>query len=153
MSKSASKLRAVFFAGEPLPDGRVPDMVEIKIVGDPNTVIRMVGPKDLDEWPSEWSAYQGGKSHIDVGGTLLTEVPGITRDTATALRLKGVRNVEELAALDDAACKSLGMQGLAWRRAASLILKEKELDELKADREARRGPGRPPKTPDQVAAA
>lgn len=135
-----TKVRASFFKDEA---GR--DMVELKIVGDPNTFIRKVGPKDVEHWPAEWASYQGGQAMVDVGGTPLTDVPGITRDISTALRLKGVRNVEELAALDDAACKALGMQGIPWRRAAGLVLKERELEELKAMREERRGPGRPPK--------
>lgn len=142
-----TKVRAHFFK-----DDRNRDMVELKIVGDPNTLIRKVIPTDLQEWPGEWAAYQGGQDSIDVGGTPLTEVPGITRDLATAYRLKGVRNAEELAALDDAAVKSLGMQGLAFRRTAQLLIKEKEADALKALTEVKRGPGRPPKAPDAGAA-
>lgn len=131
---ATGKVRAHFFK-----DG-ARDMVELKIVGDPNTLIRKVKPVDLDQYKTEWAAYQGGQESVDVGGTPLTDVPGITRETATLLRLKGVRNVEELATLDDAAVKAVGMQGLAWRRTAKLLLQEKELEELKAERDARRRP-------------
>jgi len=138
-----SKIRAKFFK-----DGKR-DMVEVTIVGDPNTLIEKVTPARVAEFPREWESYQGGLAVVDVGGTDLTEVPGITRDMATAMRLKGVRNVEELAALDDAATKSLGMQGLAFRRTAQLLLKEKEHDALKAlTAEVKRGPGRPPNPPE-----
>lgn len=138
-----SKLRATFFK-----DGKR-DMIHIKIVGDPCDNIEKVTPAHIAAYPREWEQYQSGQEHVDVGGTELTEVPGITRDIATAYRLKGVRNAEELRALDDAAVKSLGMQGLAHRRAADLLLKEKELEALKAlQAEVKRGPGRPPKAPE-----
>lgn len=148
MQPKNTKVRAHFFK-----DDRGRSMVELKVVGDPNTLIRKVIPTDLDTWPVEWAAFNSGQEMVDVGGTPLTEVPGITRDLATAFRLKGVRNVEELAVLDDAGTRALGMQGLAFRRSAQLILKEKEFEAMKAlTAEMKRGPGRPPKVVDQPGA-
>lgn len=126
-----NKLRATFFR-----DG-ARDMIEIKIIGDPNTVIRKVEPKDLSQFASEWTAYEAGKGDVDVGGTPLTEVPGILPALAVAWKLKGVRNAEELAALDDHAIRSLGMNALSFRTAAQNLLAARELAELKAERAER----------------
>lgn len=132
------KIRAMFFK-----DGAF-DCIEIKIVGDPNTVVRKARPEDIERFAAEWAAYNRGAETVDVGGTPLTEVPGITAHMAAGYRLKGVRNVEELAALDDAATRSLGMNSIQFRKAAQLLLAAQELEELKAEK-VKRGPGRPPK--------
>lgn len=138
-----SKLRAKFFK-----DGNK-DMVEVSIVGDPCTMIRRVKPQDETDFPHEWAAYFSGQGHVDVGGTPLTDVPGITAPMATAYRLKGVRNAEELAALDDAAIRTLGMNALAFRLAAQNLLAARELAELKAARDVAK---KAKKEPEAVAA-
>lgn len=138
-----SKIRAKFFK-----DGAV-DKVEISIVGDPNTWIGKVTPDHTTQFAAEWDAYSRGSESVDVGGTALLDVPGITANMATALRLKGVRNAEELAALDDAAVRAIGMQGLSFRTAAKNLLAARELEELKAARTERR----PRKTDDAGAVA
>lgn len=119
------KVRAKFFA-----DGDR-DYVELSAVGDSCTHIRKVQPNDLARFPAEWAAYKAN-TEVDVGGTPLTDVPGITRDLAIAYKLKAVRNAEELAALDDIATRALGMQGLAFRAAAKNMLDARELAEMKA---------------------
>jgi hypothetical protein len=141
------KVRATFFRC----DETSRDMVELKIVGDPNSLIRKVQPKDINAYPHEWAAYEAGKGTIEVHGTPLTEIPGVERDAAQRLKLHGVRTVEELASLDEAAAKSIGLGGLTWWKSAKLLLQAKRaeaLDALTADVETKRGPGRPRKEPE-----
>ena len=108
------------------------DFVSISIIGDPNTSITKVQPEHLAQFPREWAAYQAGAANIDYGGTDLTEVPGITANAATALKLRGIHNAEMLAALSDAAALGLGMGGITQRNTALLLLKAKGV-EVKPD--------------------
>lgn len=120
-----TKVRAKFFKGE---TGL--DYVEITIVGDPNSVIRKVTPGDVARFAREWAAYAEKNAEIEVSGTPLTEVPGVDVQVATNFRLKGVRTAEELAGLDEAAAKSLGMGGLAFWNAAKMLVKLREMEAL-----------------------
>ena len=139
-----SKVRAKFFKDD---DGQHRDMVEISIIGDPNTLIRKVTPEDVQRFPRDWEAYQAGEAEVVVVGTPLTDVPGIDKGVSLALELKGVRTAEELAALVEAATKGLGMGMTTFAQSARLLLKAKQYDALEADTApARRGPGRPPKS-------
>lgn len=131
MADLPSKVRAKFFKGE---SGR--DYVEISIVGDPNTVIRKVTPADTEHYAKEWDAYNANGGELPVVGTPLTEVPGIDANAAVGLRLKGVRTVEELAGLDEAAAKSLGMGGLTFWNTAKQLIRIRELEALQAAVEA-----------------
>jgi len=131
MADLPSKVRAKFFKGE---SGR--DYVEISIVGDPNTVIRKVSPADTVNYAKEWDAYNANGGELPVVGTPLTEVPGIDANAAVGLRLKGVRTVEELAGLDEAAAKSLGMGGLTFWNTAKQLIRIRELEALQAAVEA-----------------
>lgn len=137
------KLRANFFKDD--TTGR--DMVVIKMIGDPNTHIRKVEPEDTVKFKADWDSYQAGEKEVDVGGTPITEVPGVDRNLALALKLKGVRNAEELAGLDEAAAKGLGMGMFTLAKTARLLLAAKRNEALAAVIEPpKRGPGRPPKT-------
>ena len=49
-----SPLRATFFKHA---NGHR-DMVEIRVVGDPNSIIQKVTPEHIDQFPREWDAYQ-----------------------------------------------------------------------------------------------
>lgn len=126
-----SKLRATFFKDM---DGKR-DMVELKIVGDPNTVIVKVTPELVKEYPRDWENYQkqtGDPSGMIVEGTPLTEVPGIDRNAALALRIQGVRVAEELAGLDEAAARALGLGGITFWKAAKQLIKLKRLEAMEA---------------------
>lgn len=138
------KVRGKFFRDDVLNV----DMIEIAIIGDPNTLIRKVTPQDVHRWPREWEAYQSGKTEIDVGGTPIIEVPGVDRNMALALKLKGVRNAEELAALDEAAAKALGMGVLTLVKTAKLLIRAKEQEALQAVVADAPRRGRPPKSDD-----
>jgi hypothetical protein len=138
-----SKLRCKFFR-----DGDR-DYAEVVIIGDPNTLIQKVDEWHVKTFPREWEAYQRDAGEVEVKGTPLTEVPGIDRNAALALKLKGVRVAEELAALDDGAAQGLGMGMMTFIKSARLLLKAKaaeaQLEVIAAAEQIKRGPGRPPK--------
>lgn len=140
MSNLPSKVRAKFFKGE---SGR--DYVEISIVGDPNTVIRKVSPADTVNYAREWESYSTNAGELPIEGTPLTDVPGVDNNAALGLRLKGVRTAEELAGLDEAAAKSLGMGGLTFWNGAKNLIRLRELEAMQAAMEAAPRRGRPPK--------
>ena len=108
------------------------DFVEISMIGDPCTWIGKVRPDHVQRFPTDWAAYQAGSEQIDVGGTPITEVPGVDKNLALAYRLKGIRNAEELAALDEAAAQSLGLGGLACWKASKLLMQAKRAEALEA---------------------
>lgn len=146
-----SPLRAEFFKDV---DGHR-DMVELKIVGDPNTLIKKVTPELAGQFPREWEAYQ--KKHQNepetVTGTPIMDVPGVDRNAAATLKMHGIRNAEELAALDEAQARNLGLGGLTFWKAAKLLIKAQQVEKLQALMDAapepeKRKPGRPAKTED-----
>jgi hypothetical protein len=136
-----NKVRARFFK-----DGAF-NMVEISIIGDPNTIIRKVRPEDTQRFSADWNAFESGQGEIDPGGTPLTDVPGIDRSLALAFKLKGIRNAEELAALDEAAARALGMGGVTTWQTAKLLMQARQAEQIQTA--VRRG--RPPKA--QIEAA
>jgi hypothetical protein len=138
MEVVSRKTRAKFFKDEL---GRA--MVHISAIGDPCDIIQKVEPRHITRFPQEWAAYEQGQSEPEIVGTPLMEVPGMVKDKAMQLKLKGVRTAEELAALDDAACNAVGMGTLTFRKIARLLIQSKKL-EAEAEMMPRRG--RPPKT-------
>lgn len=147
--ENTAKLRASFFKDA---DGKQ-DLVEIVIIGDPNTIVKKVAPEHVRTFPREWEAYQSGQTEIKVEGTPLTEVPGVDRNLALALKLKGVRTAEELAALDEAAATGLGMNMRTFVSSAKNLVKIKQYEKqeaaqaamLAAVEEDKPRRGRPPK--------
>jgi hypothetical protein len=147
--ENTAKLRANFFKDV---DGKQ-DLIEIVIIGDPNTLIKKVAPEHVKTFPREWEAYQSGQTEIKIEGTPLTEVPGIDRNLALALKLKGVRTAEELAALDEAAATGLGMNMRTFVSSAKNLVKIKAYEKqeaaqaamLAAVEEDKPRRGRPPK--------
>jgi hypothetical protein len=137
MEVVSRKTRAKFFKDE--VTGR--PMVLIEAIGDPCNIIKKVEPEHTKRFAQEWKAFEEGQTEPEIVGTPLTEVPGLDKDKAMHLRLKGVRTAEELAALDDAACNGCGMGTLTFRKIARLLLQTKQMD---AAAEAPRR-GRPPK--------
>lgn len=144
-----SRLRAKFFKDE----DTAKDMIQISWVGEATSLIRKVTPADVNRFPSEWAAYESGQSEVEVVGTPLTEVPGIDKNLAMGLRLKGVRTVEELAALDEAASKGLGMGIFTFSKSARNLLAARELEAMKAMQAEAPRRGRPPKTEAETVAA
>lgn len=109
------------------------DFIEISIIGDPSVFRGKVRPGHIARFPREWEVYQAGRpEEDDVDGTPLTEVPGISREVAKQLKAKGVRVVEELAALNDMACSKIGLGTLTLRKAAQNLIRAKQADALEA---------------------
>lgn len=110
------------------------DMVEVVSITDTkSTVIKRVTPEVIQQFSKEWDAYCAGKPADDIGGTPLTEVPGLERNAIVMLSLKGIRNAEELAGLTDSMAQQLGMGVLAWSRTARLLINSKKYEELDSD--------------------
>ena len=145
MEVVSRKTRAKFFKDE--VTGR--PMVHIHAVGDPCDIIQKVEPRHIQRWPAEWKAFEEGQSEPEIIGTPLMEGPGVDKDKAMQLKLKGVRTAEELAALDDAACNAVGMGTLTFRKIARLLIQTRKLE---AEAEAPRR-GRPPKVETESAPA
>ena len=140
-----SAIRARFYTDE----DRNRDMVELTIVGDPNSSKQKVTPELAAQYPREWENFQKGRGdHQIVEGTTLTDVPGVDREAAIRLRMYGVRTAEELAGLDEGQAKALGLGGLTFWKSAKNLIKLRELEALQAvveDHKVKRGPGRPAK--------
>ena len=155
-----SPLRAEFFKDV---DGHR-DMVELKIVGDPNTVILKATPELAGKYQREWESYQRkyASESETYHGTSILEVPGVDRNAAATLKMHGIRNAEELAALDEAQARNIGMGGLTFWKAAKNLIKLQRLEKMEALLNApapvveaapepeKRKPGRPPKTEEAV---
>lgn len=124
------------------------DMVELKIVGDPNTVNLKVTPALAQQYAREYEAFSKGREDVIVEGTPLTDVPGIDRGAAINLRIQGVRTAEELAGLNEGQAKALGLGGLTFWKAAQNLVKLRQLEAVQSvveEAAKKRGPGRPPK--------
>ena len=102
-----SNLRIEFIDND---DG--PDLVEVRRVGDMNTVIYKVSEKlgFLEEhFPLELAAYQKtGATEIRAKGTPRTDIKGLGKRRASTLEKQDVKTVEQLAELSDASINSLG---------------------------------------------
>jgi len=112
-----SNLRIEFIDND---DG--PDLVEVRRVGDMNTVIYKVSEKlgFLEEhFPLELAAYQKtGATQIRAKGTPLTDIKGLGKRRASTLEKQDVKTVEQLAELSDASINSLGAGMVDLRKKA-----------------------------------
>jgi hypothetical protein len=141
---SDPNVRAVFSGG----NGKY--NVSITIVGDPNVFVDKVNDEYIARFPNEWAAFSKGEKEPEVIGTKLGEI-GLTTELARHYQLKGVRNIEDLAALSDMGCSALGMGAITNRKNAINYLKVKQMEAAQIVQEAakeiveKRGPGRPKK--------
>jgi hypothetical protein len=120
-----SNLRPEFYRRE---DGTL--MIRVANLASKDVYEAKAQPEHSKQFPDAFEAFERGKSEPDVGGTPLTDVPGINKDVARAYRTKGVRNAEELAALSDAACSAMGHGVLTARKSAINLLKANQADAL-----------------------
>ena len=112
-----SNLRIEFIDND---DG--PDLVEVRRVGDMNTVIYKVSEKlsFLEEhFPLELAAYQKtGATEIRAKGTPLGDIKGLGKRRVATLEKQDVKTVEQLAELSDASINSLGAGMVGLRKKA-----------------------------------
>ena len=118
----SGNIRVEFIPGE----NGSPDLIEIRRVGDPDTVLYKVSEKIewLEEnFPKEIAAYQkngGGASSAKIkpSGTLLTALKGVGNRRAKILINQNVSTVEQLSELSDASVGSLGAGTVDLRKQA-----------------------------------
>ena len=120
-----SNLRPEFYRRD---DGTL--MIRVANLASKDVYEAKAQPEHSLQFPAAFDAFEKGKSEPEVGGTPLTDVPGINKDVARAYRTKGVRNAEELAALSDAACSAMGHGVLTARKSAANLLKANQADAL-----------------------
>ncbi len=113
-----SNLRAEFHRDD--VTGR--EMVTIRIKGSNDTSIQKVEPHHISMWPVEYQAFKTNNPDIEIGGTPLMEIPGMTPEKVRNYKLNGVRNVEELSELSDMNCNLMGHGVLTDRSVARLLL-------------------------------
>ena len=100
------------------------DLVEIKLIGDPNTVIYKMKEKEKeikDEFPMEYSAYYKNKTPIQKE-TPLNKLKTINRNKKKFFEMEGINSIEQLASLSDGACHGLGKDVLDHRKEAKKFL-------------------------------
>lgn len=107
------------------------DMIEIEFKGTGDTWIGRATPEHLAMFPGEYEAYQQGQAEFDPGGTPLTEVPGIDKKTATAYKLKGIRNAEELEGVSAEVIARLGTGAITNQKVCKLYLAQKRTEPSK----------------------
>lgn len=136
----ASNLRAEFYRNDDDPQV----WVKITNLSSKDWVPLKATPELVKQYAADYEAFEKGAGNVDVGGTSLMEVPGITKEIARQYRMRNIRNAEELAAISDAACTQIGLGALSARKAAQNLLRANQADALQAQLD-KRGPGRPPK--------
>ena len=99
------------------------DLVEIKLIGDPNTVIYKMKDKEeqiKQEFPSEYNAYYKNKKPIsnEKKETPLTKLKSLNKGKKKFFEMEGITSVEQLADLSDGACHGLGKDVLDCRKQA-----------------------------------
>ena len=119
----ASNIRATFFKS----DGGI-DLAELKIIGDPNTVIYKIKDKEeelKERFPQEYADYFKMSKPKTPKTTPLSKLQGLGNKKEEALNVEGIRTVEDLAALSDSNCHGLGKGTLDLRKRAKDFLAEK----------------------------
>jgi len=121
-----SNIRIEIFAGE----NGSPDLVEIRRVGDFNTVLYKVSEKEdylKENFPVEYAAYESGAlGKVRSKGTPLTELKGVGARKGKVLIHQDVNTVEELADLSDASVSSLGAGTVDLRKKARDYIANRE---------------------------
>ena len=119
-----SNLRATFYKSE---EGI--DLVELKLIGDPNSVIYKVSEKSEQlkkDFPKEWASFYKKDKKIKVKKeTNLDVLECMNKKKIDVLKLEGITSVEQLAALSDGACHGLGKGTIDYRKEAKEFLMDK----------------------------
>lgn len=154
-------------AGRPIYEDR--EYVSIMVKGQDKQIFwREVTNEDRNRFPNAYQSFQKGVSAPAIGTPI--EMLGLGPSTVESLKQKGVRTVEDLAELGDAALQSVGLGAREMKdRAKAFLNKSSETTtKLQAENDAlkaqladlaakvdalasqspappKRGPGRPPK--------
>lgn len=103
------------------------DLVEIKLIGDPNTVIYKMKDKEeqiKQEFPNEYNAYYKSKKPVKntKKETPLTKLKSLNINKKKFFEMEGITSIEQLAGLSDGACHGLGKDVLDHRKEAKKFL-------------------------------
>lgn len=98
------------------------DFIEIALVGSKDTLVQKVKPEHMAQFRAEWDAFCDGRPLEQRPGTPLTDLPTISDDRAKDYIHRNVHNLEELAALNDGQCQSMGHGTLTDRKSAIALL-------------------------------
>tara|TARA_R100001198_G_scaffold15463_1_gene7419 strand:+ start:77 stop:484 length:408 start_codon:yes stop_codon:yes gene_type:complete len=103
------------------------DLVEIKLIGDPNTVIYKMKDKEeqiKQEFPDDYYAYYKNKKPVvkEKKETPLTKLKSLNRNKKKFFEMEGITSIEQLAGLSDGACHGLGKDVLDHRKEAKQFL-------------------------------
>jgi hypothetical protein len=119
----AHGLAGSFFRGE---DGR--DYVKIALVGSKDSFVKRVRPEHMAQFKAEWDAFCDGRPLAIRPGIPLTDLPSIKEARAQDYIHKNVHNLDELAALNDGQCQSLGHGTLTDRKAARELVASRQAE-------------------------
>tara|TARA_R110002020_G_scaffold223804_1_gene433009 strand:- start:516 stop:911 length:396 start_codon:yes stop_codon:yes gene_type:complete len=100
------------------------DLVEMKIIGDPNTVIYKMSDKGEEikkDFPAEYNAYYNTKAPTPKG-TPIKKLKALNRGKIKFFEVEGITSIEQLADLSDGACHGLGKDVLDCRKQAKNYL-------------------------------
>lgn len=107
-------------------------LIEISMVGSKDTNVEKVRPDHMARFKSEWDAFCDGRPPERRPGTPLTELSSIDDAKAEHYIFRNVHSLEELAALDDGQCQSLGHGTLTDRQAARALVARKQAEQRDA---------------------
>jgi hypothetical protein len=100
------------------------DLVEIKLIGDPNTVIYKMKDKEeqiKQEFPDDY--YKNKKPKVqEKKETPLSKLKSLNRNKKKFFEMEGITSIEQLAELSDGACHGLGKDVLDHRKEAKQFL-------------------------------
>jgi hypothetical protein len=102
------------------------DFVEVAFVGSKDTVIQRVAPGHMAQFKAEWDAFCDGRPIARRAGLALTELAGITQERAEYYLARNIHTLEELAALSDAQCQSVGHGTLTDRKGAIGLVAQRQ---------------------------
>jgi hypothetical protein len=103
------------------------DLVEIKLIGDPNTVIYKMKDKEeqiKQEFPNDYYEYYKNKKPAvkEKKETSLSKLKTLNRNKKKFFEMEGITSIEQLSQLSDGACHGLGKDVLDHRKEAKKFL-------------------------------
>jgi hypothetical protein len=130
-------------AAEGRPIFRDEVMIEILAAGNSTNIVRRrIREADKSRFREAYAKFQAG-AEDQLDGTLLSEVPWITRSQVEELAYKKVRTLEQLATLSDSACAgaaglySLKQKAAAWMQKSEAAAPFTELARQNEELQAR----------------
>ena len=122
-------------------------MLELRPKGHKDIAAHRLKPHNSEElirrFPDSWKSYQG--EQVEMTGTPLTDLPGLSPERAAGWSIVGIRTVEDLATANDAVLNNLGFGARDHQKKAKNMLAAQEREQGEAEPKPKRRPGRPRK--------